>query len=323
MKYIEPDGFGKRISKLGMGVARFGTVADENLSFELLDQFYAGGGTLLDTARNYYEWVEDGRGKSEACIGKWMDARGVRSDIVISTKGGVRNEGHAFFADLSKKALSRELNESLEALRTDNIDIYLLHRDEPERSVEEIVETMQKLCEQGKIGAIGVANWEARRIIAANQYASSHGLRPFKFVQTWWSLAEYTEAMWNDPTTTHMTEGLYCYMQKHHLIGMAYTSQCKGYFQIAAAKGFKAVSEELRKRIETDANRRKAEYIRDYSLQNGINPTAFVLGYITSNPLEGMALFSTMNKEHLAEILQCADVEIPLNAIEAIDGIQA
>lgn len=322
MKYIEPRGFGKRISKLGMGVARFGTLADEDLSFALLDRFYAGGGTLLDTARNYYEWVDDGRGKSETCIGKWMEARGNRQDIVISTKGGVRNEGHAFFADLSRSALERELDESMEALRTDTVDIYFLHRDEPKRPVEEIVETMQYLCNRGKIRAIGVANWREERIIKANRYAEEHGLRRFQFIQTWWSLAEYTDAMWNDPTTTHMTDGLYHYMREHGNIGMAYTSQCKGYFQIAATVGLDAVDVGLKKRIETVVNQKKAMYIREYVARTGMHPTAFVLGYITSNPLEGIALFSTMKEAHLEEILDCADANLPPEEIEAIDCIR-
>ncbi|BEU88734.1 aldo/keto reductase [Selenomonas sp. TAMA-11512] len=322
MKYLTPEGFGKRISRLGMGVARFGTIADETLSFSLLDRFYAGGGTLLDTARNYYEWVDDGRGKSEVCIGKWMDLRGNREDMVISTKGGVRNEGHTWFYDLSFPALRQELIESMEALRTDNIDIYLLHRDEPDRPVEEIMETMQMLMEHGKITAIGVANWRPERIMAANRYAKERGLCTFSFIQTWWSLAEYTDAMWNDPTTTHMTEELYRYMQEHGLIGMAYTSQCKGYFKKAALYGLEAVDAGLKKRIETPTNRKKAEYIRAYAERMGLGPTAFVLGYITSNPLDGIALFSTMQEEHLKEILACGDVVLDEAAIEAVNRIK-
>ena len=79
MRYMENRIPHKRLSRLGMGTARFGTLVDERRSFALLDRFFDGGGTLLDTARNYYEWVENGRGKSEACVGKWMESRGNRA----------------------------------------------------------------------------------------------------------------------------------------------------------------------------------------------------------------------------------------------------
>ena len=319
MRYMENRIPHKRLSRLGMGVARFGTLVDERLSFALLDRFFDGGGTLLDTARNYYEWVENGRGKSEACLGKWMESRGNRAEIVLSTKGGVRNEGHTWFYDLSYPALSQEIMESMEALRTDYLDIYLLHRDEPARPVEEIVETMQKVKEIGRVSVIGVANWREDRIKAANRYANEHGMEPFRFIQTWWSLAEYTDAMWNDATTTHMTEALYAYMRDNDFVGMAYTSQCKGYFQQAARFGVDGVPEAIRARIETKANRAKAQYIQRFSEREGISPTAFVTGYITNNPLPGVALFSTGNMDHLEELLSCSDYVLDENEIAAID----
>lgn len=319
MRYLENRIPGKRLSSLGMGTARFGTLADEDLSYALMDRFFAGGGTLLDTARNYYEWVENGRGKSEACVGKWMEARKNREEIVLSTKGGVRNEGRTWFYDLSYPALSQEIMESMEALRTEYLDIYLLHRDEPERPVEEIVETMQRVREKGRVRVLGVANWRTERIKVANRYANAHGMEPFRFIQTWWSLAEYTDAMWNDATTTHMTEELYAYMRENDFVGMAYTSQCKGYFQEAARLGVDAVSDALRARIETKANRAKAQYIQRFSEREGISPTAFVTGYITSNPLPGVALFSTMNMAHLEELLSSSDYVLDEKEIAAID----
>ena len=156
MKYTNK--FGMNLSKIGLGTGRFGTVVSEETSFEMLDLFYENGGNVIDTARNYYEWVENGRGKSEQTIGKWMAKRGVRDKVYISTKCGVRNEGKTFYMNLSKENLLEECKQSLEALQTDYIDIYLLHRDEPDRLVEEIMETLQVVQEVGKVKTIGVCN---------------------------------------------------------------------------------------------------------------------------------------------------------------------
>ncbi|MGN1481233.1 aldo/keto reductase [Porcipelethomonas sp.] len=320
MKYIK-NIQDVRISKIGLGTGRFGTKVSESLSFDMLDLFYEGGGTLIDTARNYYEWVENGRGKSEECIGKWMDSRGCRRNVCISTKCGVKNKGHDWFINLSKEMLSQELEESLEALRTDYIDIYLLHRDEPERPVEEIIETMQYLKEKGKVKIIGAANWSFERLYKANEYAKKHGMEPFRTVQTWWSLAEYKYEMWNDSNTTHMDENMYNYMINNNMFGMAYTSQCKGFFQKAVKNGLENVDEFLKHRIETERNLKKLDFIKKYCQGNNVSPTSVVSGYITSNPLEGTALVSCSDMSQLEDILRCCDYELEHEAISKLDSL--
>ncbi len=317
MKYINNT----NVSKIGLGTGRFGTVVSEEISHQLLDYFYDNGGTVIDTARNYYEWVENGRGKSEECIGRWLEKRKNREKVCLSTKCGVKNKGKVWNIDLSKDALICELNESLEALHTDYIDIYLLHRDEKERAVEEIVDTMQLIKEQGKIRYLGVSNWSCERVKAANDYAIKNKLEPFKFVQTWWSLAEYKYEMWNDDNTTHMDDDMYSYMLQNNMIGMAYTSQCKGFFQKAIKDGLENVSEFLRHRIVTERNLKKLEYIKRHCILNNVSPTSFVNGYITSNPLNGIALVSSSNPEQLSDILRNCDYELDVNEIKKIDSI--
>lgn len=311
----------KHISRIGLGTGRFGTRVEKELAFEMLDYFYQNGGNVVDTARNYYEWVENGRGMSELCIGEWMTARGNRDDICLCTKGGVRNEGNVFISNLSKDALLTEVKESRDALQTDYIDMYLLHRDEPERSVEEIVETMQAIKEAGNVSTIGVANWKIDRVMAANDYAVTHEMEPFRIVQTWWSLAEYTESMWNDPTTTHMDPKTYEYMREHQILGMAYTSQCKGFFQKAYTHGLDLIDPFLMKRIATPTNIKKFEYIKKYCDKNMVSPTAVVNGYITSNPLNGIALVSVSNMEQLKDIMSVCDYCLEENVIHELDAI--
>ena len=308
MKYTNK--FGMNLSKIGLGTGRFGTVVSEETSFEMLDLFYENGGNVIDTARNYYEWVENGRGKSEQTIGKWMAKRGVRDKVYISTKCGVRNEGKTFYMNLSKENLLEECKQSLEALQTDYIDIYLLHRDEPDRLVEEIMETLQVVQEVGKVKTIGVCNWSADRVKKANIYALEHGLAPFKIVQTWWSIAAYTPNMWNDPTTTWMDMEMYNYLKENNLLGMAYTSQAKGFFQKAIRDGYENVDDFLKHRVATEENLQRLERIREYCEQKKVSPTAVVNGYITDNDVEGLALVSCSKLEQLRDILEHGDVSV-------------
>lgn len=318
MKYITLPG-GKMLSKVGLGVSRFGTKIPEELANAMLDQFMDSGGTLVDTARNYYEWVENGRGKSEEFLGRWMENHKCRDRLVLSTKGGVSNKGKQFYINLSYETLLTELKESLEALRTDYIDIYLLHRDEPGRPVEEIVDSLQKIVEAGKCGQIGVCNWPISRIRAANRYAHNHGLIPIEIVQTWWSMASYTDTMWDDPTTTHMDHETEDYCKEHSYIVMAYTSQAKGFFQKACARGVESLDPMLKHRMLTSKNLEKLKKLRDYCTKTGCTPTDVVLGYITSNSLNGTALVSCSNITQLADVLKSADYVLPNKIIQQID----
>lgn len=322
MKYIKDDCINKKISQIALGTGRFGTKVPEDLSFEMLDLFLEYGGTVIDTARNYYEWVENGRGKSEECIGKWIESRKAREKICLVTKGGVRNSGKVWNFNLSRNNLINELKESLEALRTDYVDIYLLHKDETDRAVEEIVESMQYLLELGNIGRIGVSNWSANRMKAANEYAESQGLVPFKVIQTWWSVAEYTKEMWNDENTTHMDEDTYRYMIDNDLIGMAYTSQCKGYFQKVEKCGRDSIDAFLKKRIETPTNLRILDYLSKLSKENNVSMTDLVNAYITSDKARGIALVSVSLIEQLLDILQHCDYDMPYEAIEHINALK-
>lgn len=283
----------------------------------MLDAFYEQGGTVLDTARSYSPWLSDGRGKSEACIGKWIEKRGTREKVVIVTKGGVNGNT----INNSKENLNSELEESLEALRTDYIDIYLLHKDDLSMPVEEIVDTMQFLKEKASIRKTGVSNMSYNRFAEAVAYAKRTHMEPFSVLQTWWSFAEYKDEMWNDHTTTHMEKDMYDLLKEENIVCMSYTAQCKGYFQKMVLDGAESIPHTLKKRIETKRNIKKAEYIKQFCRTYGIHPTAFVNGYITSNSLKGIALVSCSNMEQLQNIMDNCDYTLPQWAIDEIDSI--
>ena len=320
MKYFENKEIGKMISRIGIGTARMGTRYSEQESYELLDIYREKGGNVFDTARNYYEWVKDGRGKSEECLGKWIEERKIRDEVCIITKGGTYGRGSKQ-VNLSKENLVCDIEHSLEALRTDKIDIYVLHKDEPGRSVEEIVETMQVIKEKGNISIIGVDDWDFDRLHQANEYADRHGFHSFKAVETWWSLAEYTKEFWDNDATKHMTDELESYITKKHLIGIGVSPQCKGFFQKAIREGYDSVDTFLRYRIATERNLKKLKYIHTFCEKEHISPTAVVLGYITSKKMDNIAVISTSNRNQLLDVLENADYELSEQAVKEIELI--
>jgi len=174
-------GVSKPVSELVLGTSWYSLI-DKNQLFSLMDEFVALGGTTMDTARCY--------GESENVIGLWMAARANRDRIVIITKGGLsEKDPTTLAAEGLREKVGKDITRSLECLRTDYIDLYLLHRDAPTIPVGEIVECLNAELARGRIRAFGGSNWETCRVDEANEYADKHGMTRFAAISNNLSLA--------------------------------------------------------------------------------------------------------------------------------------
>jgi aryl-alcohol dehydrogenase-like predicted oxidoreductase len=156
----------------------FGTRVPKPRAEALLDRYLEAGGRFLDTANNYAFWVEGGRGgESEELLGRWMRSRGNRDALILATKvGGAPGEG------LSARAIERAVEGSLRRLGTDRIDLYYVHRVDPEVPVEETFGALGELVSEGKLGYLGISEASPESIRAA------HAAAPLSAVQTEYSL---------------------------------------------------------------------------------------------------------------------------------------
>ena len=186
MRYDEVRGVGKRVSRLVQGTIM---LRSEELEpgLELLDAVYGLGCNSFDTAHVY------GGGEGERVLGQWIESRGVRDEVVILTKGAHHNADRRRVTPFD---IASDLHDSLARLRTDYVDLYLLHRDDPSVPVGPIVEALNEHVTGGRIRAFGGSNWSADRIRKANEYAEAHGLVPFSASSPHYSLAEQLEEPW-------------------------------------------------------------------------------------------------------------------------------
>jgi aryl-alcohol dehydrogenase-like predicted oxidoreductase len=164
-----------------------GSDLDETESFKLLDQVYELGCNTIDTAHVY------GNGDSELIIGKWMQARGLRDKLVLITKGAAHSEDRRRMTPFD---IASDLHDSLARLKTDYVDLYLLHRDDPTVPVEPIIDTLNEHLRAGRFRAIGASNWSHQRIESANAYARANGLEPFAASSPQFSLADPLDEPW-------------------------------------------------------------------------------------------------------------------------------
>ena len=172
---------GLRVAPLALGGNVFGWTADEATSFAILDRFVEGGFDLVDTANIYSTWVPGHQGgESEEIIGKWLARSGRRNRIVLATKVGMEMAGDK---GLKRAQIARHVEESLRRLRTDHIDLYQTHIDDPGTPVEETLEALTQLVKAGKVRAIGASQYKAGRLLESLAASERLGLARYETLQ--------------------------------------------------------------------------------------------------------------------------------------------
>lgn len=187
MYYGEITGVKKPVSRFVQGTTMIGSDLDATQSFALLDQIYELGCNTIDTAHVY------SGGNSERIIGQWIQAQDLRDQIVIITKGAAHSEDRRRMTPFD---IASDLHDSLARLKTEYIDLYLLHRDDPDMPVEPIIDTLNEHRQAGRLHAFGASNWSHERIEAANAYARANGLQPFVASSPQFSLADSLTEPW-------------------------------------------------------------------------------------------------------------------------------
>lgn len=221
MKYGKISGLNKPVSKIIMGCTCAMNRGD-NVD-KLLDSATENGICAFDTAEVY--------GLAEVSIGNWIERRKKRDDLVIITKGCHPRERDRVTPD----DLKQDLEQSLKRLKTDYIDIYLLHRDDFKTEPGEMVEILNEYHKKGMICAFGGSNWTHKRIEEANQYAARHGLVPFTVSSPNFSLCEMIKDPWGGSAGCVTISGeknkeARCWYEKNNMPALAFTPLGRGMF---------------------------------------------------------------------------------------------
>jgi aryl-alcohol dehydrogenase-like predicted oxidoreductase len=167
----------------------FGWTVDAGASHRILDRLVEVGLTAIDTADVYSYWVPGHQGgESETIIGDWLAARGNRHKVQILTKVGMKmGNGRQ---GLSRAWILEEIDASLRRLKTDYVDLYQAHRDDPDTPLEETLSTFAELIKAGKVRAIGASNYTAPRLKAALEVSAKLGLPRYETLQPLYNLMD-------------------------------------------------------------------------------------------------------------------------------------
>jgi len=167
------------VSVVGLGCNNFGGRIDEVASRAVIDAALDAGVTFLDTADIY-----GNKGGSEEIIGRALEGR--RDEVVLATKFG-HDLGDGETARGARPYIRKALDASLRRLRTDRIDLYQYHRPDGVTPLEETLEALHELVQEGTVRAIGSSNFTAAMVEEASAIAAERGLTPFVTEQSQYS----------------------------------------------------------------------------------------------------------------------------------------
>ena len=168
----------------------FGWTSAEAESFDVLDAYAAAGGNFVDTADVYSAWAPgNAGGESEEILGRWMTLRGCRERIVVATKVGKMSG----LGGLSAATIRRAAEDSLRRLRTDRIDLYYAHADDPATPLEETLAAFDALVREGKVRHVAASNYNAARLAEALAVSDRLGLARYAALQPHYNLVHRTE----------------------------------------------------------------------------------------------------------------------------------
>ena len=304
MKKVKLPGNDKPLSKIVMGTMIIG-LKNYEASTALLDNAMRVGINAFDIAYVY------GGGDSERAVGRWMEERGNREDVYIITKGA-HPDGKS---KVNPTDITADLTESLNRLRTDYIDAYLLHRDDVSKPVGPIMDILHEHCKAGKIRAFGGSNWTHERIAEANAYAAANGQTLMTVSSPNYGLCEQVDDPWGPGCVTISGEigaaGREFY-KKEDIPVFAYSSLGRGllsgrvtrenYKELLDGAALKAYAHEV--------NFARLDRARELAEQKGVSVPQIALAYMLCQPLQVFPIVGAAGEKELEEIAAVTNISL-------------
>jgi aryl-alcohol dehydrogenase-like predicted oxidoreductase len=302
---------GLSVAPLVFGGNVFGWTADEATSFRLLDAFVDGGFNAVDTADVYSAWVPGHvGGESESVIGRWLQARGRRDDVLILTKVAMWPAQPG----LSAANIASAVEGSLKRLQTDYIDLYQSHQDDAATPIEETLEAFDKLVKAGKVRAIGASNFSPERLAESLKVSADNGLTRYETIQPKFNLYDRDQV---EGPLAELTarEGLGVIP----FYGLA-AGFLTGKYRTDADLEGKARSRTILRDYWNDKGQRILAALDAAAKAAGASPAQVALAWIMAHPSITAPLASATSVEQLNELMGAARLTLPAEVIEALNA---
>jgi aryl-alcohol dehydrogenase-like predicted oxidoreductase len=314
MDYRTLGSTGVKVSPLCLGAMMFGAWGnpDHDESIAIIHRALDAGINFIDTADVY------SRGESEEIVGKAL-AGGRRDNVVLATKvHGTMGDDPNEFGN-SRRWIVREVENSLRRLQTDWIDLYQIHRPEPDTDIDETLGALSDLVHAGKVRYIGSSTFPPSRIVEAQWVAQRRGRERFVCEQPPYSIL--VREVENDVLPT---------CQRYGMGVIPWSPLAGGWLTGRWRLGAENLSSRRSARIpdrydlSLPGNQRKleaADALAKLAEEAGLTLIEMALAFVVRHPAVSAAIIGPRTMEHLESQLGAADVQLSDELLDRIDEI--
>ena len=271
------------------------------------------GITLFDTANQY------GAGEAERVLGEALSTH-PRDRYLIATKlffpvGDEPDRG------LSPAQITKQLERSLQRLRTDYVDLYQCHRYDPETPLEETMQALHRAVESGKVRTLGFSEWTAGQIERATEIAETNGLTPFSSSQPQYSI------LWRKPEAK-----VFPACTRNGIGNLAFSPLAHGVLTGKYAPGqtpppgTRAASGKMNIFMETAGRHYRSDYLlaaveqlQPIAADLGLTMAQMALAWVLRRPEVASAIIGASRPEQIEENVRAVGVVLTGETLERID----
>src|SRR5215217_3614343 len=305
---------GVKVSPLCLGAMMFGAWGntDHDDGIRIIHRALDAGINFIDTADVY------SRGESEEIVGKAL-AGGRRDDVILATKvhGSMGDDPNE--RGNSRRWIVREVDNSLRRLGTDWIDLYQIHRPEPDTDIDETLGALSDLVHAGKVRYIGSSTFPASQIVEAQWVAERRGRERFVCEQPPYSLL--VRGIENDVLPT---------CKRHGMGVIPWSPLAGGWLTGRYRKGQDVPTSHRAQRIpqrydmslpSNQAKLEAAEALAQLAEEAGLSLIDMALAFVLEHPAVTAAIIGPRTMEQLESQLGAADVKLSDDVLDRIDEI--
>ena len=318
MKTMRLGNTDQHVSAMCLGAMNFGSATPADVSYRLLDMYVDAGGSFIDTANIYAQWVPGFvGGESEILLGRWMKERGNRDSIFLATKVGGPMPG--IEKGLRAAQIEAEIEKSLTRLQTDYVDLYYEHLDDRLTPFEESLAAFDRLIRDGKVRTIGASNLTSWRLEEALWTSRTRGFSAFCCLQQRHSyLRPKTGHPFGSPNAgtwfgvqVPTSDELFDVLRSRPVTLLAYSPTLSGMY----GRDDRGIPDEY---DGPDSDARLAA-LQQVVRETGASPNQIVLAWIMQTDPPAIPLIAASDDQHLAENLAAGDIQLTPGQLERLD----
>jgi aryl-alcohol dehydrogenase-like predicted oxidoreductase len=310
MEYTRLGRSGLKVSRIALGCMSFGDargaewVLDEDEAAPIFRQAVELGITFWDTANIY------ARGSSEEIVGRAIRKYTSREDVVLATKVFFPMHDGPGGSGLSRRAIMEQIDASLARLGTEYVDLYQIHRFDPETPVEETMEALHDVVKAGKARYLGASSMWAWQFAKLQHAADVHGWTRFVSMQNQYSLLQREEE-----------REMFALLADQGVGSIPWSPLAKG--RLARPWGSqtkRADTDAMGQRYVGEENKPIVDAVQQVAEARGIPMAQVALAWVMKNPSVVAPIVGPTKEHHLADAVAAAEVRLTEDEIEALES---